>query len=98
VDHWVGNGDLNWIEGKRTHVFELYRAAIHSDDVGKRHFGAALAKPSPSSNEFEARAADHDESMSLVQELGDRGSRATVSMRPRWHWGHCRNEVPVRSS
>ena len=98
VDHWVGNGDLNWIEVKSTRVFEFYRTAIDCNDVLKRHFGAALAKPSPSSNEFQERTVDHDESMTLVQKLGDRGSKATGTIRPRWHCGHCRNEAPVRSS
>jgi hypothetical protein len=47
----------------------------------EQHFAVGLAKLSPSSYEFEMRAADHDESM-LAGELGDLGSIATNTMRP----------------
>ena len=64
-------------------VFELSRTTIRPNDVLDRHFGAALARPSPSRDEFQERAADHEESINLVQEREDRGSRAIGIIRPR---------------
>jgi hypothetical protein len=79
-------------------VFELDRTTIRPNDVLDGHFGAALARPSPSRDELPERAEDHEESITPVQDLGDRGRRATEIIRPRWHCGHCRNEAPVRFS
>ena len=79
-------------------VFLLDRTIFRPHDVVERHFGAALARPSRSRDEFQQRAADHEESINLMHERGDRGRRATGIIRPRWHCGHCRNEAPVRSS
>jgi hypothetical protein len=47
------SGDLNVKRAKRARVFELDRTTIHSNDVLDRHFGAALARPSPLRDEFQ---------------------------------------------
>ena len=83
VGHCVGSGDLNVIEGKNAGIFELHRTVIYPHDVRDRHFGAALARPRPSSYEFQERDVGHEESINLVQEQGDRGRRATGIIRPR---------------
>ena len=57
------------------------RTEAHYNSAIEQHFAVALAKLSPSSLEFEMRAADHDESM-ITEELGDLGSIATNTMRP----------------
>ena len=57
-------------------VFELDRTTIRPNDVLDGHFGAVLARPSPSRDELPERAEYHEESITLVQERGDRGSRA----------------------
>ena len=58
-----------------------HRTAANYNDAIEQHFAVALAKLSPSSHEFEMRAADHDESM-ITEELGALGSIATNTKRP----------------
>src|SRR5580704_5436837 len=41
---------------------------------------------------------DHGEGTILGKWLGDLDNIAIATIRPCWHWGHCRSEQPVRSS
>lgn len=75
------SGDSDVIDKSNEPAVGSHRTAIHYNGAIEQHFAVALAKLSPSSHEFEMRAADHDESM-LTEELGDLGSIATNTMRP----------------
>jgi hypothetical protein len=53
----MGSGDRDVIETKNERACLLQRSTIDYNDAPEQHFGSALAKPSPSSHEFETKGS-----------------------------------------